>query len=344
MNMKWVTPLLLSVWLCLPAVTSATEWVDWKGAGNVAFGAGAVVNTVVSGTVGSPAITVTMIHPMSVPALSSQFGGALDTDYWLGREIYLVPGETNTPPTDLIRVNANGTYTLTFSSPVKDPVMAIVSLGGGGCPGTPLCSTSWDFGGQPVKVLKVGAGAFGNGPLVVNVSVSPGLNQVVLTGTEGHGLVQFTGTMTSLTWSASTAENWAGFTIGIPSVSTNPTPTPIPAPVPTPVPTPALTTGTITLAWDIAVATEAMPIDVTRLYRGFGVACDAVQPLPAQLTSIPYPGGTFTDATIPLTPVQRVCYEATHVNTVGESDRSNRTVSFIGTSLPSAPLRLRVTP
>jgi hypothetical protein len=68
----------------------------------------------------------------------------------------------------------------------------------------------------PFDVVSNGPGWWGNGLLVEQAG-----NQLV--GNEGHGLIQFSGTVSSISWS-STEENWHGFTIGIPVVAGVPEP------------------------------------------------------------------------------------------------------------------------
>src|SRR4030095_4815763 len=96
---------------------------------------------------------------------------------------------------------ATGTQTLSFSSPVVDPVMAIFSLG------RPGAAASYDFD-VPFEILNVGRGYYGNGPLVADVGD-------VLVGREGYGLIQFRGLISSIHWTIPLAENWHGIQVGI---------------------------------------------------------------------------------------------------------------------------------
>lgn len=94
------------------------------------------------------------------------------------------------------------TNTLTFSRPIKDPIMSIVSLG------SAAQVSNYDFN-TPFTILSQGAGYFGNSAGLWN----PGGNR--LSGMEGNGVIQFTGTFTSITFQASPNEYWGGFTIGL---------------------------------------------------------------------------------------------------------------------------------
>jgi hypothetical protein len=92
--------------------------------------------------------------------------------------------------------------TVSFSTPVVDPVMAIWSLGRGGTQAsfqfinlTPVFVSggqSAEYGGQAITVS--GNGVYGN---------------------EGNGTVQFVGTFSNLSWINPTYENWYGFNVGI---------------------------------------------------------------------------------------------------------------------------------
>ena len=103
--------------------------------------------------------------------------------------------------------NANPTLnTITFSSAVTNPIFDIVSLG------QPTLATSYDFGSSSFSILSQDAGWWGG----TNTSLSQTGN--VLTGTEGSGVIQFNGTFTSISFTATPTENWHGFTIGVNAV------------------------------------------------------------------------------------------------------------------------------
>ena len=90
--------------------------------------------------------------------------------------------------------------TITFASPVIDPVMAIWSLGGGST------SASFVFN-APFNIESGGATPeYGGTPLTLV------LNGVA--GVEGNGTIQFQGTFTSISWNNPQYENWYGFTVG----------------------------------------------------------------------------------------------------------------------------------
>jgi hypothetical protein len=102
--------------------------------------------------------------------------------------------------------SSGSTYVITFSAPVRDPVIAVWSIGFGslGIPST------WAFDAQPV-VLKYGP----NAGWPASTLTASGNS---ITGNEGNGLLQFTGTFTSITFTVPTPEpfpGYGGFTVGI---------------------------------------------------------------------------------------------------------------------------------
>lgn len=91
--------------------------------------------------------------------------------------------------------------TITFSEPVKDPIMDIVSLG------SPAQISNYDFD-TPFTILSQGPGYWGSGSLW-----TPSTNR--LTGMEGSGVIQFSGMVTSISFYASPNEYWSGFNVGV---------------------------------------------------------------------------------------------------------------------------------
>lgn len=316
MKLRLLLALILALTAILPGVTHAQavshDWTNWIS--------GTISPPFVTGTVNGQVITFSGTGTI----LSAQTGLTGQPMYWTPSTTYIGGSVTNPPVTsDVIRLVGPGTYTITFAQPVTNPVMAVLSLGG-------IAVMNFDFGAQPFTILNTGPGSF--------APVRLPLTQVgnVLSGWEAYGVIQFAGTLTTLTFTMPVAENWTGFTIGVP-VTVVPVVVEPPVVVPPPAPT-----GTVNLAWDLVVATPEMPIDANRIYRGFDTACTAVAPLTELVGSTVYPTTVFTDANIPLVGI-RVCYEATSVNIVGESAHSNRANALIGKLLPTSPLNLRVT-
>lgn len=113
--------------------------------------------------------------------------------------------------------NAN-INTITFSSPVVDPVMAIWSLGSGGATATFVFSDA-----TPVFVAGGPSNEYGGSAISVSGNT--------VTGREGNGTVMFKGTFSSLSWTNPDYEWWYGFNVGIAGVSSG-TPVGVPEPGP----------------------------------------------------------------------------------------------------------------
>ena len=181
-----------------PASAATVSWVDWTSASPGSPGSAAG-----SATTGSSTVSVTYTGEF----FSANTAGG--TNWWAtSSSTYTKPPEVENPPpdSDIIRlVGGSGIiHTIGFSSPVVDPVMAMLSIGQSALP------VSYAFD-APFEILNVGPGYWGSGTLVE-------LAGDVLEGREGHGLIRFGGTFTSLSWTVPSPENWHGFTFGFVSV------------------------------------------------------------------------------------------------------------------------------
>jgi hypothetical protein len=128
------------------------------------------------------------------------------TNYWNPSTPYISSQVDNAPPNcELLALigGQNQTYNVTLSQAIKDPIMAIVSLGQSSVP------TSYDFD-EPFDIVSQGTGFFGG-----NSSALQELPGDILLGNEGHGTIQFVGTFPSFSWTVPTPEMWHGFTFGI---------------------------------------------------------------------------------------------------------------------------------
>ncbi|OPY90278.1 MAG: hypothetical protein A4E72_00725 [Syntrophus sp. PtaU1.Bin208] len=183
--------------LSAAAVQAATVyWTDWTNAGT---------NTV-NGTmtIGSETIDVTF----SGTYYFAQTSGG--TNYWSPDTPYKSATVDNAPPaSDIIGLGAGGTITITFSEAVTNPLLALVSWNG----------NTVDFGEDEITFLSYGQGYWGNGTPVMN-----GDNTGFYGSGEVHGVLQVTGTFTSITFTH-TGEYWHGLTVGAVDLA----PVPIPA-------------------------------------------------------------------------------------------------------------------
>ena len=169
-------------------------WTNWTAANA----------TTASGTMGG--VTVSFSGDLNPAA---QVAGG--TNFWaVNSGIYTsAPDVDNAPPdSDIIRLNGGagtGTQTITFSQALTTPVMAIMSLG------QPAVPVRWVFTDEDFTILNSGTGFFGG---AAGGSLFEDAGEV-LRGIEGHGVIRFNGTFTSITFTLPDLENWHGFQVGV---------------------------------------------------------------------------------------------------------------------------------
>jgi hypothetical protein len=179
------------------------SYVDWTEA-DVALGTA-------KGTITLPdqsTVTVTFKATQEDGSAGNLFGAQVDpgTNYWMPAEPFISAEVENAPPdSDILQLQGgqNETYTVTLSEPIKDPIMAILSLGQFAVP------TTYDFD-SPFVIVSQGVGYFGGSATALRT-----LPDDVLEGSEGHGTIKFTGTFETFSWTVPTPEAWHGFTFGI---------------------------------------------------------------------------------------------------------------------------------
>jgi hypothetical protein len=183
---------------------AVTIWTDWT---NV--------------TVGAPGSAAGNLNGVGVSFSGQVLGNTIINDTapnWAPNSSFIGGTSTTSPSTvgDIITQNGigfTGIDTLTFSTPLVDPVFAIWSLG------QPGLRATYTFGQTPTFEAGGPNAQFGGAPITVAGNV--------VSGNEGNGVVQFTGTFSSITWTNS-PENFYGFTLGIASGA--PPPPPVPEP------------------------------------------------------------------------------------------------------------------
>ena len=181
---------LAALALAASSANATTAWTNWTS-GTTGSSSGTA-----SGTLGSGTVSYTGENE----CLNCYASNWSPASTWTGGSV------TSAPPGNsgiqLWGGNGSVTDTITFSSPVKDPVIAIVSLGQGGI------NASFDFIGNPTFTLEGGGPSSawgGSGLTAIGSNVY---------GSEGNGLVQFLGTYSSISWTNPTYEYYYAFTVG----------------------------------------------------------------------------------------------------------------------------------
>lgn len=128
------------------------------------------------------------------------------TNYWIPSTPYVSAEVENPPPdSDILALvgGMNQTYRVTLSEPIKDPIMAVLSMGQTGV------QVDYDFD-SPFTIVSQGVGFFGGTPTSLSEQAGD-----ILRGFEGHGTIRFDGTFSTFSWTVPFGESWHGFTYGI---------------------------------------------------------------------------------------------------------------------------------
>lgn len=192
--------LLLALALGLAGVQSAhanlVTWTDWT----------AIIEGTPSVTGDIGGITVTYTGPYAFVQLGSGI------NYWTENGTpapYTDSALIDNAPTasEMVALNVSGTHTITFSEAILNPVMAIVSMG------QPSLPVSYDFD-TDFSLISNGVGywSYANGGLPGVVAVDDAND--ILTGNEFHGVIQFNGLVSQISWTSSPNEYWHGITFG----------------------------------------------------------------------------------------------------------------------------------
>lgn len=177
----------------LPCHAATIVWTDWT--------------SVIAGNPGSGSGTIAVSPTLSV-TYAGQTGGLL-TGYpsWNPSTTFSCGSVSNAPPAANSSIQLQGgsslIESLTFSSPVLNPVMAIWSLGAGGNP------ASFVFTGSEPFTLEAGGPSAEYGGSSITVSGNS------VSGAEANGVIQFNGTFSTLTWTNPVFENYYAFTAGV---------------------------------------------------------------------------------------------------------------------------------
>jgi hypothetical protein len=197
---KTVMALLMASVISAPALADTyyyVDWTSWNPAGGTAVG----MITPSSG----PAVTVAF-DALKADGTAGSFLGITDSWLWTPANTYTSAEVGNASTFEGIQLvgTANMTYRVTLSEAIKDPIMAIASLGSGSD------RAIYDFD-SPFTILS-------QGPTCCWGGGSDRLTQLpgdVLKGYEGAGTIKFNGTYSTFSWTVPDPEYWHGFTFGI---------------------------------------------------------------------------------------------------------------------------------
>ena len=171
------------------AAADTVSWTNWTSQPDATHAEGSI-------TAGMNSVDVSYEGSIFFTQLNNA-----GTDYWVDGGY--TQGVVNRPTgTDLISLDDGGLKTISFSHAVLNPYLAF---------------TSWNNNtvtfSAPFTVISQGCGYWGCGTFIPNMT-----NTGFSANTEVHGVLQFQGAFTSLSFN-DTNERWHGFTVGVGSVS-----------------------------------------------------------------------------------------------------------------------------
>jgi hypothetical protein len=193
-----------------PAHADTIAWANWT-----------------TGTAGNPGSASGTLAGGLTVAYSGQTSGLTTEPSWTPASSFTGGPVSNAPPGTASIALEGGTTpgapplqeTITFSSPVVDPVFAIWSLG---APGN---SASFDFLSKSPENFTL----LGGGPSTEFGGSSITVNGQTVNGAEGNGVIQFDGTFSTISFNTPTFEDFYAFTVGYDETLTPPTGVPEPA-------------------------------------------------------------------------------------------------------------------
>ena len=163
------------------------------------------------GTAGNPGSASGTIAGGVTVTYSGQTSGLTTTPSWTPTSTFSGGTVGNAPPSTAsiaLEGTAAGAVpimeTITFSSPVVDPVFAIWSLGQTGI------TASFDFLSKSPEPFTLISG----GPSHEFAGSSITVNGQTVTGNEGNGVIQFDGTFDTISFTTPNFENFYAFTVG----------------------------------------------------------------------------------------------------------------------------------
>ena len=199
MNLKGSLVLSLSVLLAGAVFTTPTHadtiaWANWT-----------------TGTAGNPGSASGTLTGGLTVTYSGQTSGLTTVPSWTPTSTFSGGTVGNAPPSTA-SIQLEGTAanavpimeSITFSSPVVDPVFAIWSLG------QTSITASFDFlskSPQPITLISGGPSTEFHGSSIT-------VNGQNVTGNEGNGVIMFDGTFDTISFTTPNFENYYAFTVG----------------------------------------------------------------------------------------------------------------------------------
>lgn len=190
--MKWTLSLAGALLAAAAPVSAQTVWTDWTSFTPGSTGTAA-------GTLNGSAVTYDGQLLGGVTFTNGGFAASwAPASSFVGGTVSVGPASVG----DILALNGavTGPNTLTFATPVTNPVLAIWSLG------QPGLQASFTFDATPTFQVGGPNITYGGNPITVAGNV--------VSGFEGNGVVQFLGTFSSLSWT-NTFENYYGFSVGV---------------------------------------------------------------------------------------------------------------------------------
>ena len=315
---------VIAALLPVTATASTVSWVDWQSSTSTEVYGQA---TAADGTVVD--VTYTGEWGFVQTSCGTNYWSTSDATTYLSSTVDNAPDDSGDSSTmcDIIALRYATSKTLTFSEPVTNPMFAVVSLNGNGY------SFDRDF-----DILSYGAGYWGTGTLTETTSTaSDGTVSYELIGSgEPHGVIQFIGTFSDVTWTSLTEENWNGFNIAIENVAAAVPPeidvfesdgTAITDEQSTPIDFGTVDVGdSLDLVFTIE-NTGSGPLNFTDLrVDGSGASAYAVSTLPLAIDT-----GDTTTFTVTFTPSDADSYDATITIDSDDADEAEFSFPITGT-------------
>ncbi len=182
----------------VPSHAATVDWANWTSSG-----AGTVTGNAVAS---SSTVGITFSGDYAFAQLNNT-----GFNYWQSPATPYLSGAVSNAPanSDIIGLSDAGTFTITFSTPVVNPLIGLVSWN----------NANVTFGGANdpqtynIQYLSSGCGYWGCG------SYANATSDSFVGSGELHGVIELEGTYSSITFSDSVGENWHGLTVGFEGVA-----------------------------------------------------------------------------------------------------------------------------